>query len=304
MTEQNHGGSEKTWVKKKQPNSLSRKFYRKLAQTRLRVPVDWMHHRNLLPNDVFLGSYPKSGITWTRFVLFEILSGKEAGFYSINELMPGVGRQSKALRLLPGGGRLICTHEQYHKHYRRAIYVVRDARDVLLSEFAFVKALDLIGNDIDKFISSFLFTCTQNYGWGPWQRHVDSWLDSPIGGTDNMLLVHYEELRKDPVTWFTRMTEFLGVNVDREKIELAVARNTLENMREKERKEPVRASIRGRFVRDGSVRGWLSKLSPEQVRLIEKHAGRALARLNYPLSPQLTAEQTPGLVATGAGLAS
>jgi hypothetical protein len=109
--------------------------------------------------------------------------------------------------------------------------------------------------------------------------------------------VRFEDVRQDPVPWFARMAEFLGVEVDREKIELAVENNSIQKMREKENREPVRASIKGRFVRDGAVRGWVSKLSPAQVRLIEEHAGSTLLRLGYPLSSELSVESVPGPVA-------
>jgi hypothetical protein len=280
-------------AKQKKPTSVYRKFRRKFAKTRLRAPLVWLNHRNLSPSDVFMASYPKSGITWARFVLFEILSGLPAGFKSTNQLMTGIGQHTKGLRLLPGGGRLIGTHEQYRNDYGRAIYVVRDARDVLLSEFAFLKALEYFRGDLDKFISTFLFTCGSAYGYGPWQRHVSSWLDSPIAGVEKLLVVRYEDLRQDPVAWFTRMTEFLGVDVDQEKIKLAVENNSIQKMREKENREPVRASIRGRFVRNGAVGGWVAQLSPAQVHLIEEHAGSALLRLGYPLSSQLNAEAAP-----------
>jgi hypothetical protein len=297
--DQNAGDSapNDTGAKQKNPTSVYRKLRRKFAKTKLRAGLVWLHHRNLCPADMFVASYPKSGVTWTRFVLFELLSGLPAGFKTTNQLMTGVGQHNKGLALLPGVGRLIGTHEQYRKDYNRAIYVVRDARDVLLSEFAFLKALDYFRGDLDEFISVFLFTCGSAYGYGPWHRHVSSWLDSPIAGTENLLLVRYEDLRQDPVTWFARMVEFLGVDVGREKIELAVENNSIQKMREKENREPVRASIRGRFVRDGAVRGWVSKLSPAQVRLIEEHAGSALLRLGYPLSSQLSAEEAPGRVA-------
>jgi len=297
MAEQHHSDGDKApndaGAKQKNPTSAYRKLRRKFAKTRLRAPLVWLNHRNLSSADVFVASYPKSGTTWTRFVLFELLSGLPAGFKTTNQLMTGIGQHTKGLRLLPGGGRLIGTHEQYRKNYSRAIYIVRDARDVLLSEFAFLKALDYFRGDLDKFISTFLFTCGSAYGYGPWQQHVSSWLDSPIAGTDNLLVVRYEDLRQDPVLWFTRMAEFLRLDVSHEKIELAVANNSLQKMREKERKEPVRASIRGRFVRNGTVRGWVSQLSPAQVRLIEQHAGSALLRLGYQLSSQLGAEAAP-----------
>jgi hypothetical protein len=277
--------------KQKKPTSAYRKLRRAFAKTPLRVALTWLRHRGLEPADVIYASYPKSGSTWARFVLFEILSGMPAGFRKTNSLMPGIGSQSKALRLLPGGGRLIATHEDYQKEYRKAIYVVRDPRDIVLAEHAFYTVLDYYHDDLDHFIESFLLTknCSV-YGYGPWQRHISSWLDSPIAGTDNMLVLRFEDLRNDPVPGFARMVEFLGVDVDMDKIQRAVENNTIQKMREKENKEPVRSSIRGRFVREGAVRGWLSKLTPAQALRIEELAGAAMVRMGYPLLSELQHE--------------
>jgi Sulfotransferase domain len=293
MTEQNSGsgrdGKNNAASKQKKPTSAYRKLRRKFAQTKLRAPLVWYRHRGLRPADMFFAAYPKSGTTWARFVLFEMLSGMPSGFRATNQQMPGVGMHFKALRLLPGGGRLVATHEFYRKDYHRAIYMVRDPRDILLSEFAFLSALEYYRDDLDHFVKTFLFTCVSAYG--PWHKNVTSWLDSPIARNGNLLLVRYEDLRKDPVPLFAQMADFLGAKVDEEKIKLAVANNSIQNMRQKEDKEPVRASIKGRFVRDGKVRGWVSKLSPAQVRLIEEHAGSTLLRLGYPLSSELSAEE-------------
>ena len=278
-----------TGDKKKKPSSIYRKIRRKFAKTRLRVPLNWLRHRGLEPADVFFAGYPKSGTTWSRFVLFEVLTGKPAGFRQTNTLMPIIiHSQSKALRLLPGGGRLISTHEDYQKEYRKAIYITRDPRDVVLSEYAFYTVLDYYHGTLDRFIDSFLFTknCSV-YGYGPWQRHVFTWLDSPITGTENLMVLRFEDLRKDPASGFAQMVKFLGVEVDMDKIIRAIENNTVQKMREKEDKEPVRASIRGRVVRHGAVRGWLSQLTPEQVHRIEKHAGEAMARMGYPLLSEM-----------------
>src|SRR5581483_4906755 len=291
MNQQNHNSGEtskQSGTKQKKPVSSYRKLRRAFAKTPLRAPLVWLRHRNLNPADVFVAAYPKSGTTWARFVMWEVLSGMPAGFKATNQQMPGIGLHANALRLLPGGGRLIGTHEYYRKDYHRAIYMVRDARDVLISEHAFLTALDFYHKDLDHFINTFLFTCVSAYG--PWHKNVDSWLNSPIAGTGNLLLVRYEDLRKDPVPGFARIAEFLGMDVKLDKIKAAVENNSIQKMRQKEDREPVRASIRGRFVRDGAVRGWLSKLTPEQVRLIEKHAGKTLQRLGYPLSSELAAE--------------
>ncbi len=298
MLEQNHGAAESaknnTTGKHKKPTSAYRKLRRVFAKTRLRAPLVWWEHRNLLPNDVFIASYPKSGSTWLRFVLFELLSGMPAGFKATNELMTRIGQHGRAIQSLPGGGRFIGTHQQYRKDYKKAIYLVRDARDVVSSEFAYLTALDYFRGDLDKYISTFLFTCGSAYGYGPWQQHISSWLDSPLKGTENLLVVRYEDLRQDPVPGFARMAEFLGLHTDLDKIKIAVENNSIQKMREKENREPVRASIKGRFVRDGAVRGWVSRLSPALVHLIEEHAGSTLLRLGYPLSSQLCEEETPG----------
>lgn len=293
MTEQGNGNgnnSKKIGAKQKKPTSFYRKIRRKFAQTPLRAPLVWWRHRGLNPTDQFFAAYPKSGTTWARFVLFEMLSGMPSGFKATNQQMPGVGLHFNALRLLPNGGRLVATHEYYRKDYNRAIYMVRDARDVLLSEFAYLSALEYYTKDLNSFVNTFLFTCVSAYG--PWHKNVTSWLDSPIAKSGNMLVVRFEDLRKDPVPWFAQMADFLGAKVSEEKIKEAVANNSIENMRAKEDKEPVRASIKGRFVRDGRVRGWLSKLTPEQVRLIEEHAGSVLLRLGYPLSSELPTEES------------
>lgn len=291
MTEQNNGANNSNNNgKQKKPTSAYKKFRRKFARTPLRAPLVWWRHRGLNPSDMFFCAYPKSGTTWARFVLFEMLSGMASGFKATNQQMPGVGLHHNALRLLPNGGRLVASHEYYRKDYHRSIYMVRDARDVLLSEFAFLSALEYYTNDLDSFVKTFLYTVVSAYG--PWHKNVTSWLDSPIANNGNMMLVRYEDLRKDPVPLFAQMADFLGANVSEQKIREAVENNSIQNMRKKEDKEPVRASIKGRFVRDGKVRGWVSKLTPEQVALIDKVAGPTLQRLGYPLGSEILAEQS------------
>ena len=275
-------------AKKKKPVTKYRKLRRLFARTPLRAPLVWLRHRDLNPADIFFAAYPKSGTTWARFVLFEMLSGKASGFKATNQEMPGVGLHKNAIKLLPNGGRLVATHEFYRKEYHKSIYMVRDARDVMLSEYAFLNALDFYHEDLPSFVPYFLFTCVSAYG--PWHKNVASWLDSPIANTEDMMLVRYEDLRKDPVPLFAQMADFLGVNLSRDRIAQAVENNSLQKMRDKEDKEPVKASIRGRFVRDGKIRGWVSKLTPEQLRMIDKHAGESLKRLGYPLASELAEE--------------
>ena len=123
---------------------LRRTGYR-LSKTALRPPLIWLRHQGLDPADVMIASYPRSGNTWCRFLLAEILTNHTTGFDSIDKVGPtGRPSQQVALPLLPGCGRLIKTHEQYRKEYANAIYLVRDVRDVVLSYYDRGKYLGVV----------------------------------------------------------------------------------------------------------------------------------------------------------------
>src|SRR5215831_7110332 len=96
----------------------------KAAKSGLRKPLNRIRHWGLDPNDAFIASYPRSGNTWLRFVLFDVLvSGQISGFDEVNHIIPEVGLHISGYPLLPGRGRLIKTHEPYQKEYRKAIYL-------------------------------------------------------------------------------------------------------------------------------------------------------------------------------------
>lgn len=272
---------------RRKPTGFYRKVRRKFALTPLRKPILWFRHHGFRPEDVFLGSYPRSGTTWTRFVMYEILTGREGGFNEVNNLLHGVGTHPTGAPILPGNGRLLATHERYWNNYKKAIYLVRDVRDLVLSEYAYLTALEFFSGDVDKFIKQFFLKKVDPFG--PWQDHVASWMNSPIAHTPNLLEVHFEDLRKNPLQQFTRIADFLGVNSDPALIQRAIDHNALDKMKEKEKVAPQRASVKGQFVRSGSVQGWRNKLTPAQIQFIEQHAGSMLQRMGYQLSTE-TAE--------------
>ena len=117
------------------------------------------------------------------------MTGQESGFVAVNAAMHGVGGHATGLAALPGNGRMINTHEKYRNEYKKAIYVVRDVRDVALSEFAYTTAIEFFHGDMDKFLTTFL--CKKISPFGPWQSQVGSWLDSPIAGGGQTALSWY-----------------------------------------------------------------------------------------------------------------
>ena len=253
-----------------------------LSKSSLRVPLVWARHRGVKDQDVFVASYPRSGSTWLRFLLFETLTKNDAGFDNVNRMLPDVGMHADATPLLPNQGRLIKTHEPFRPAYKRAVYVVRDVRDVVLSEYAYQNALGRIERTFDDYLTDFLNgTAT---GYGSWQEHVRGWIDSPLAANGNLLVVRYRDLRKDTQTYLQRIVDFLGVDVDRQMIVRAVQNNEFQKMRAKEDKSPqLGKSVEGesRFVRKGAVGGWREQLTPELLLRIEEKTGTMLARLRF-----------------------
>jgi hypothetical protein len=286
----------------------------KASRTRLRAPKAWWEHRGLNDKDVLFASFERSGNTWLRFVLMEILTTSDAGFLNVNQVLPEMGMHREMKPVLPNGGRLIKTHEQYRTEYKRAIYLMRDLRDVMLSNWARDKEMGFSqyfdkGRGMDGYVESFLQGKVTRFG--SWQSHVNSWLECPLAKNGNLLVVRYEDLRRDTEIGLVEMLHFLGIDGDRERIRRAVENNSLRAMREKEEKAKTSGATLGkgtllrkhrvdredaRFVRSGSVGGWTAKLSPGQIAMVAHYAGAALERAGYPAglpAPSAQPEQEP-----------
>jgi hypothetical protein len=251
-----------------------------LSKTPARMPLVWMRHRGFRPTDVFVGSYPRSGSTWLRFMLLEILAGKASGFANTNEMLPDVGKHEAGASVLPGSGRLIKTHEPFRAEYRKAIYLVRDPRDVALSEFAYQKALGVVQDDFDLYMERFLQAGVNPFG--SWVGHATSWMDAADAGRAQILTVNFEELKRKPHEELGRIVDFLDMPEVKARIPAAIENNSVARMKEKEKANPQRASAKGRFIRSGSAGGWRSALTDQQAQLVQQHAGALMARLGYP----------------------
>jgi hypothetical protein len=260
--------------------TAGRKLRFALSKTKLRVLVTRYRHRDIAPSDVFIASYPRSGSTWLRFVLQEVLTGLPSSFQKVNEQIPRVGFHERAYRLADGG-RVIQTHEAFRPEYKRAVYLVRDPRDVLLSEFAYQKALGQMTDRLDSYVN--LFVRGELSRYGSWRDHAASWLDASRAN-ERIRIVRFEDLRKDTEAAVRAILEFLGVHAQPEAIRAAVLDNTIDRMRAKELKEPQAASKRGEFVRSGQAGGWRKSLGPEHARVIESWSEDILRRLDYPLA--------------------
>jgi Sulfotransferase domain len=249
------------------------------------LPVIY-RHTALSPTDAFLVSYPKSGNTWLKFMLTHLLSGREADMDSDSTVIAEVGSHREAPEVLPGGGRLIKSHEPYtgpqKRFYRKAIYLIRDGRDVAVSYYYTIVRRGLYEGEFGPFLKLFLDGDVD--GYGPWHEHVESWLSSPLATQDSLLVLRYEDLLEVPTDNLCTAMEFLGRPVDRTRAEETIRAFSADRMRERERASQFHEKQKRRdimFVRTAGSGDWARTFSEEDSELFHRVTGDLLQRLGY-----------------------
>ena len=246
----------------------------------------------VMPNDIFLVGYFRSGSTWSNFIFGNyIWQDREVTFANLNDLVPSIYvHPDRVLRKLP---RVIKSHEYFDPRYPRTIYIVRDPRDVAVSFYYYdlkVRALP-DGYPMDDFVQRFIACNTIEYAnrVGSWEDHVMSWVRMRQG-KPNFCLVRYEDLLSDPATELKRVSPMLNIDPTPERIERAIRLSSASHMRTLEKTQwnkwvttkNTRQDIP--FVREAKSGGWQSKLSEASVREIEEAWGPSMLDLGYELA--------------------
>ena len=244
----------------------------------------------MFPDDVFLTSYPRSGNTWTRFLIGNLVYQNEpVTFLTVERLVPDMYKSSdRVLRNLPRP-RIVKSHECFDPRYRKVIYIVRDPRDVAVSNYHWELKLRSVrdGFPIEDFVPRWM----EPEFWpriGSWGDHVTSWL-STRQGKKGFLLLRYEDLKKDPQRALAQVAEFLGIEPSLERLNRAVDLSSADNMRKLEKQESAQwvATTLTRqdkpFVRNATSGGWKAVLPEQTVVYIEKHWGHLMRNLGYEL---------------------
>jgi hypothetical protein len=257
-------------------------------------------HYTVYPDDTFLASYPKSGNTWVRFLLANLIYPNETvSFANINQLLPAPGVITKRFLKSVPRPRILKSHEPFDARFKKVIYLVRDPRDVAVSEYHFDLKKRYIAADmtLEQFIKPFLAGETSSYG--SWWEHVASWVGA-CQGNSNFLLARYEDLLADPIAETAKIAEFLGIKADAERLKSAVARSSADRMRKLEEKDAdkwtgtknTRQEIP--FVRAAKSGGWKESLPHHAVEEIEIAWSPLMNFLGYELqSPELDAKAMP-----------
>ncbi|MGA8814608.1 MAG: sulfotransferase domain-containing protein [Candidatus Sulfotelmatobacter sp.] len=248
----------------------------------------------VLPGDVFIVSYPKSGNTWTRFLLGNLIYQDEPiTFANVEDRLPSLYLYSnRKLRKLP---RILKSHDCFDPRYKTVIYIVRDPRDVLVSAYHYAVKLRILpaNQPIEDFIPG-LLDGTFRSGflvdprWGSWHDNVASWL--AMRHNRKFLLLRYEDMLENPERELAKVSEFLEIPATPARLGRAVQLSSAENMRKLEKAQSSQWTLTKNtrtdiaFVREARSGNWESELPVKVVQQIEAAWGPLMRTLGYALT--------------------
>jgi hypothetical protein len=273
---------------------------------------------------IWLASYPKSGNTWLRAFLHNLLRDPPDG-YDLNKIDDftigdsAVGWYAGFIGRPPGDwtldevGRV--RHKVHHSMTRAfpdnvfvkthnglfadahgplitlevtagAIYIVRNPLDVAISYSHH------LGKSIDDTITILNSPRSGNPNTvknvyqvlGSWSEHVASWTARSHPG---LHVTRYEDLLETPEQSFGAVVSFLGLALTQDRLLRAIRHCRFEELRKREDTQGFkeRSDVAHRFFRDGRSGQWREVLNDAQIsRIVEAHRPM-MERLQYlPLS--------------------
>lgn len=252
-----------------------------------RYLLDEFTPRQTWPDDIFIVSYPRSGNTWVRFLVGNLIKPPDLQLTlrNINAVVPPVlalPHQKHAL----ARPRFIKSHSPYNPAYPRVIYVLRDGRDAYASYFAFLRKQLPEDLTLAEFMSTYEpWPCR-------WEQHVVGWLDRGLSA-EQLLTVRYEDLKRNAAAELARIVRFAGLQTTPEALARAVEDSSFEAMRRLEAAHGgPRNDLRdGSFVRSGQVSGWRNALTSAESTAVDARLAPTLTRFGYQPTPAGAADE-------------
>lgn len=104
-----------------------------------------------------------------------------------------------------------------------------------------------------------------------WSHHVKSWVDEP---DLNLLVIRYEDMKLDPVATFSKIVDFIGLDVDVDRIDKALTFSRFEHLQTQEAEIGFHEKMQQAqsFFRKGIVGSWREVLTEAEVaQLVTAH---------------------------------
>ncbi len=269
---------------------------------------------------IWLASYPKSGNTWLRAFLHNLmrnpnepydinrltdftLSDAQIRWYQLFDPRPGPEISKEEVAALRPK-----VHEAMTRSHADSVFVkthnalVEDRGTAMITMACTAGAVYVVRNPLDVVISY-----RHHYGltvdaaiaamntpglqsvneeihcyerYGSWSENVMSWTHQPSPG---LHVIRYEDMLAAPHRTFSGVAAFLGLKATRERIDKAVKLSSFKVLREQERRHGFieRTASAEAFFRAGKADQWRRELTPTQVTALTSVHGEQMERFGY-----------------------
>ena len=269
---------------------------------------------------IWLASYPKSGNTWMRAFLHNLLRDldKPADINELDQFAHGDGMKDwyESVSGRPfaelGDDDIAALRPEVHKRMTEsfpdsvfvkthsllaedngvplitmeyttgAIYILRSPLDVAVS------LTHHMGMTVDETIEyladpqagSFADPLNIPQKFGSWSLHVESWTQTPHTG---LHVVRYEDMLAKPMTTFRAAARFLGLDPPRERMARAIEFSSFNVLREQEQRRGFREKslFAEAFFNSGTAGQWRKILSAAQVEAVLGAHRQQMERFRY-----------------------
>jgi len=233
------------------------------------------------PTDVFITPYGKSGTTWLQQIVHTLRTRGDLAFDDISRVVPWL-ETSYDLGLdihaeQQANPRAFKSHLNWHDIPKGARYIVsiRNPKDVLVSGFRFMEGwfFEPGAIAIDEWARETFMKPEEGKGY--W-NHLISWWEQRE--REDVLLLAYEQMKRDLTGTICRVADFIGVDLDDELLQITqhhasfpfmlTHKDKFDDKLMRERSEKVGGLPPGSDsakVRNGQVGEHRNELSPEII---------------------------------------
>jgi aryl sulfotransferase len=259
------------------------------------------------PDDIIIGTYAKSGTTWTQQIVSQLLFNGEAGL-EVAAMSPWLD-----LRVPPKEIKLPEVEAQTHRRFIKThlpvdalvfspeakyLYIGRDGRDVVWSMYnhhananaAWYEALndtpgrvgppiELPPDDVVQYFHDWMNK--DGHPFWPFWENIRSWW--AIKDLPNVMLLHFAELKQDMPGQIRRIADFLEVEIDEDKWPDILEHCSFDYMKANATKSvPLGGAFwdggAQTFINKGTNGRWRDLLSADEIDWYEKRAIEELGK--------------------------